>query len=256
MAFSTHLSISSSHPLQHPTFPLTPRKQKKPPSTTINASSSSSPPPTPSIADALTAAGKLLWGRSLPPQLLVSTARSSWTFAWRLMMKQLAPSDPAGAYSRPPSAFPLPSPSPSSPPRRLHLYAALPCPWAHRTLIVRALKRLHHAVPLSLASPGSDGSWQFPDPAGDRACGRRTLKEVYKLRPGGFDRRATVPMLWDVEKGDVFCNESYDIAEFFNSGLAGESLDLSPPELKEKIDHWNRIIYPSVNNGVYRCCRI
>lgn len=64
-------------------------------------------------------------------------------------------------------------------------------------------------------------------------------------------------MLWDVEKKDVFCNESYDIIEFFNWGLNGEmagnsSPDLSPPELKGEIEHWNRIIYPNVNNGVYR----
>lgn len=81
---------------------------------------------------------------------------------------------------------------------------------------------------------------------------------MYRLRKGGYDGRSTVPMLWDVDKRDVFCNESYDIIEFFNSGFVAEaagnsSLDLSPPELKEKIEYWNRIIYPSVNNGVYRC---
>lgn len=64
-------------------------------------------------------------------------------------------------------------------------------------------------------------------------------------------------MLWDVDKKDVFCNESYDIIEFFNSGLNGEmagdsSMDLSPPELKGEIEYWNGIIYPNVNNGVYR----
>lgn len=63
-------------------------------------------------------------------------------------------------------------------------------------------------------------------------------------------------MLWDSRKKDVVCNESYDIIEFFNSGLnelaRNANLDLSPPELKEKIQDWNRIVYPKVNNGVYR----
>lgn len=66
-----------------------------------------------------------------------------------------------------------------------------------------------------------------------------------------------MPMLWDVERKEVVCNESYDIIEFFNSGLNGlarnPGLDLSPPALKGKIEEWNNIIYPNVNNGVYRC---
>lgn len=63
-------------------------------------------------------------------------------------------------------------------------------------------------------------------------------------------------MLWDLRKKDVVCNESYDIIEFFNSGLnklaRNDNLDLSPPELKDMIQGWNQIVYPKVNNGVYR----
>lgn len=114
-----------------------------------------------------------------------------------------------------------------------------------------------------------DGSWEFKDnqdkvildrdrlvPGLDNVNGCRTLREVYKLRRGGYDGRSTVPMLWDSAKKEVVCNESYDIIELFNSGLNGlarnSDLDLSPPELKKEIDEWNRIIYPSINNGVYR----
>lgn len=64
-------------------------------------------------------------------------------------------------------------------------------------------------------------------------------------------------MLWDVERKEVVCNESYDIIELLNSGLNGlaqnPDLDLSPPELQKQIDEWNQIIYPNINNGVYRC---
>ena len=121
---------------------------------------------------------------------------------------------------------------------------------------------------MSVASPGSDGSWEFkylPDPGMDKdmlnptldkANGCKTLKQVYGLRRGGYDGRSTVPMLWDSGEKDVICNESYDIIELFNSGLNGlarnPDLDLSPPELKEKIEEWYQIIYPTVNNGVYR----
>ncbi|QCE06775.1 uncharacterized protein LOC114190803 [Vigna unguiculata] len=207
---------------------------------------------------------KLLWGQSLPPGILVATVRTAWNSAWGLMMSQLAPSDSSGGYSRPASKFRFQG---SISPGSLHLYVGLACPWAHRTLIVRALKGLEEAVGVSVVSAGMDGSWEFKGVGGadsgsigpslDRANGCRTLKEVYGLRRGGYDGRSTVPMLWDKGSKEVVCNESYDIIELFNSGLnsvAGKpELDLSPPELKEQIEEWYRIIYPNVNNGVYRC---
>ncbi|KAI8523118.1 hypothetical protein RHMOL_Rhmol13G0049600 [Rhododendron molle] len=223
------------------------------------------PTPNPNLLTSLT---KLLWGPSLPPQLLISTVRSTWSAAWHLMMSQLAPSDPTGRYTRPTSQFRSNTQiTLQNKPGALHLYVGLPCPWAHRTLVVRALKGLETAVPVSVASPGVDGSWEFrgraiPDgdrvvPGLDSANGCKTVREVYKLRRGGYNGRCTVPMLWDVERKEVVCNESYDIIELFNSGLNGlasnPDLDLSPPPLKRKIEEWNRIIYPNVNNGVYRC---
>ncbi|KAI7982637.1 Glutathionyl-hydroquinone reductase YqjG [Camellia lanceoleosa] len=189
-------------------------------------------PPNPNLLTTLT---RLLWGQSLPPQLLISTVRSTWSAAWHLMMSQLAPFDPTGRYTRPTSQFRSTQFSHQKP-GILHLYI-----W--------------------------DGSWEFrhrdiPDgdrlvPCLDNANGRKTLREVYRLRRGGYDGRSTVPMLWDVEKKEVVCNESYDIIELFNSGLnqlaKNPDLDLSPPSLKKKIEDWNQIIYPNVNNGVYRC---
>lgn len=123
-------------------------------------------------------------------------------------------------------------------------------------------------IPVSVAAPGIDGLWVFREEVGshgdvglvpgkDNANGCRTLKEVYRLRPGGYDGRCTVPMLWDVNRKEVVFNESYDIIQLFNSEFnqvaANPGLDLEPPALKERIEEWNRIIYPNVNNGVYRC---
>ncbi|KAH7517438.1 hypothetical protein FEM48_Zijuj09G0064900 [Ziziphus jujuba var. spinosa] len=234
-------------------------------SPTASLNQAPQPPDPSSLLSSIT---KLLWGPSLPPGLLISTVRTAWHSTWRLMMSQLAPSDPSGGYSRPASRFRANQFSCQNS-TSLHLYVGLPCPWAHRTLIVRALKGLEEAVPVSIATPGTDGSWEFKDirspdrdgdtlvPGRDNVNGCRTLKEVYKLRKGGYDGRSTVPMLWDVEAKEVVCNESYDIIELFNSGLNGlarnPTLDLSPPSLKGKIEEWNRIIYPNVNNGVYRC---
>ncbi|MGD9844183.1 MAG: glutathione S-transferase family protein, partial [Variibacter sp.] len=36
---------------------------------------------------------------------------------------------------------------------RYHLYVSLACPWAHRTLIFRKLKRLEDAISVSVVSP-------------------------------------------------------------------------------------------------------
>ena len=228
------------------------------PSTGPKRSSSASS----SSSSLLASITNLLWGPSLPPGLLIATVRTAWETTWQLMMAQLAPSDTSGTYTRPISQFRATKISANN----LHLYVGLPCPWAHRTLIVRALKGLENAVPVSIAGPGSDGSWEFREkpkaenetlnPGLDKANGCRTLKEVYRMKRGGYNGRSTVPMLWDAEKKEVLCNESFDIIEIFNSGLnelaENPELDLSPPLLKRKIEEWNSIIYPNVNNGVYR----
>lgn len=90
-------------------------------------------------------------------------------------------------------------------------------------------------------TPGLDGAWMLKD--GSR------LKDVYKRRAGGYEGRATVPMLWDEEKEEVVCNESWEIVKFFNSIGC---LDLWEEEMREEIERWNGIVYPNVNNGVYR----
>ncbi|KAL6864933.1 hypothetical protein ACP4OV_016084 [Aristida adscensionis] len=203
--------------------------------------------------DPLTALSRALWGRALPPAPLVLAVRRSWAAAWRLLMRQLAPSDPAsGAFTRSPAAFPAVAAPPSP---RLHLYVGLPCPWAHRALLARALLRLHDRLPVSVAVPGDDGAWSFTPRSPDALYGKRKLREVYAARSGGFEGRATVPMLWDAARREVVCNESIEIAKFL-CGLAadagGNGIDLYPPELRHDIDRWYDLIYPSVNNGVYR----
>ncbi len=142
---------------------------------------------------------------------------------------------------------------------RYHLYAALICPWASRTLIARKLKRLDDAVGVTIVEPQiAEQGWRFGDHPGagrDTLNGATYLHELYSRADPHFTGRATVPVLWDAKTSAIVNNESADIVRMFNSGfgaLADDAVDLYPEALRREIDAWNARIYPSLNNGVYR----
>lgn len=142
---------------------------------------------------------------------------------------------------------------------RYHLYVALICPWASRTLIARKLKGLEEAISVSVVEPAlSDEGWRFGDYPGanrDTLNGATYLHEIYTRAEPHFTGRATVPVLWDRERGTIVNNESADILRMFNAGfgaLARNAVDLYPEALREAIDALNAAIYPRLNNGVYR----
>lgn len=144
-------------------------------------------------------------------------------------------------------------------PGRYHLYVALICPWASRTLIGRKLKGLEDVISVSIVEPElSDQGWRFGDAAGadrDTVNGASFLHEIYTRADPAISGRATVPVLWDKKRGTIVNNESADILRMLNSGfgdLADHSIDLYPADLREGIDALNARIYPSLNNGVYR----
>ncbi|WP_313531804.1 glutathione S-transferase family protein [Shinella sp.] len=142
---------------------------------------------------------------------------------------------------------------------RYHLYVALICPWASRTLITRKLKKLDDAISISVVEPAlSDQGWQFgtfPGSNRDDLNGATYMHELYTRAAPTFTGRATVPVLWDKEKKTIVNNESADIVRMLNNGfgaLADESVDLYPQALRNEIDALNERIYPALNNGVYR----
>ena len=142
---------------------------------------------------------------------------------------------------------------------RYHLYVALICPWASRTLIARKLKRLEHALGVLVVEPVlTEQGWRFGDfPGSDRDTINRAvyLHELYTRAEPHFTGRATVPVLWDKKTGTIVNNESADILRILNSGfgaLADDTVDLYPEKLRQDIDAWNERIYPALNNGVYR----
>lgn len=140
-------------------------------------------------------------------------------------------------------------------PGRYHLYVALICPWASRTLIGRKLKGLEDAISVSVVEPElSDQGWRF-GADGDPVNGASYLHEIYTRADPAISGRATVPVLWDKQRGTIVNNESADILRMLNSGFgdfADPTFDLYPADLREEIDALNARIYPRLNNGVYR----
>lgn len=144
-------------------------------------------------------------------------------------------------------------------PDRYHLYISLACPWAHRTLIFRKLKKLENIVSLSIVDPVmGPHSWHFsdgPDCIPDTVNGKQYLYEVYLLADPHYSGHITVPALWDKKTGTMVNNESAEIIRILNSefdAFGDANIDFYPQPLRSDIDTINAYIYDNINNGVYQ----
>ena len=142
---------------------------------------------------------------------------------------------------------------------RYHLYVSLACPWAHRTLIMRALKGLEDFISLSVVNPKMlENGWTFEDGSGvikDSVNNADFLYEVYKAADDNYSGRVTVPVLWDKQTGKIVNNESSEILRMLNSAfddIGAKPGDYSPEALMDEIDAMNDRVYDNVNNGVYK----
>ncbi|WP_299911830.1 glutathione S-transferase family protein [uncultured Paracoccus sp.] len=143
---------------------------------------------------------------------------------------------------------------------RYHLYVCYACPWAHRTLIFRALKDLGGHIDISAVHPDmlADGwtfAQDFPGADGDQLFGSAFLRDIYLRDNPKASGRVTVPVLWDRERGRIVSNESADIIRMFNSAfnrVTGNEDDYWPESLRPEIEAVNERVYSTVNNGVYR----
>ena len=172
---------------------------------------------------------------------------------------------------------------------RYHLFVSFACPWAHRTLLVRALKGLEDVISVTVVhptwqktKPNEEGhghtGWVFGNPDGEdftNSAGRGgpfpaclpdtepepfynsySIRQLYE-RAGDTNGKYSVPILWDKKLNTIVNNESSEIIRMFNYGFnsfaKNPDLDLYPEEDRETIDATNRWIYPTINNGVYRC---
>jgi putative glutathione S-transferase len=146
---------------------------------------------------------------------------------------------------------------------RYHLYVALICPWASRTLMVRKLKGLENIITVSVLEPFlTEQGWQFaPEKDGfpgahqDPMIDATFIHQLYTKADNNFSGRATVPVLWDKKTHTIVNNESADIMQMFNSAFEAftkHDINLRPDELVNEINHYNEWLYKKLNNGVYQ----
>ena len=147
---------------------------------------------------------------------------------------------------------------------RYHLYVSLACPWAHRTLIFRALKGLKEHITVSVVHPDMlDKGWTFKGSeqatfgveVKDHLFDFEHYYQVYLQADPNYSGRVTVPVLWDKHQKTIVSNESSEIIRMFNTAfndLTGNHDDYYPSDLREAIETVNERVYNTVNNGVYK----
>jgi putative glutathione S-transferase len=179
------------------------------------------------------------------------------------------PSDALGRFVRADSRFrhwitPDGSSGPSgesgfaAEPGRYHLFVSASCPWAHRTIIMRKLKRLESAVSMSIADRPKSEGWAYSEGIDDlapMADGVFRLYQVYAATDSNYSGKVTVPTLWDRKRHTIVNNESSEIIRMFNSSFAAftdVSYDFYPEAFRDEIDRINDFVYGHLNNGVYR----
>lgn len=152
----------------------------------------------------------------------------------------------SGQFERARSTLRDPIPKGATP-SRLHLFAAWNCPWAHRALLMRAVLGLDD-ISVSYALPRrTDQGWVFED---EPLLGATAMHQVYATGADAYTGRVTVPVLWDRETGRIINNESADIVRALGDAFAPGHM--CNPDNGEAITRWNDLIYPTLNNGVYR----
>ena len=143
---------------------------------------------------------------------------------------------------------------------RYHLYVSYACPWAHRTLIFRYLKKLENHISVDYVHPDMlENGWSFsndfPKTTGDSLHFKSYIHEIYQLSDKKVSSKATVPILWDKKTSTIVNNESAEIIRIMNSSfnkITKNFDDYYPSKLRTEIDKINKITYENINNGVYK----
>ena len=93
---------------------------------------------------------------------------------------------------------------------RYHLYVSYACPWAHRTLIFRALKGLEDIIDVSVVHwLMAETGWTFEAGDGvipDPICNARFMHQIYTAAEPNYSGRVTIPVLWDNKTSTIVSN--------------------------------------------------
>jgi putative glutathione S-transferase len=171
---------------------------------------------------------------------------------------------------------------------RYHLHIALACPWACGVLNALFEKGLDQSISYSIVHPTwnrtkpdkdddkhcgwvyrSPGDAHVPNALGhggyecddalvpDTVTGAKTIREVYEMA-GDTKGPFTTPVLWDKKENTIVNNESVEILHMLNSAFGSiarfPDVDLFPSHVQKECIRLNQeLVYPKINNGVYRC---
>ena len=143
---------------------------------------------------------------------------------------------------------------------RYNLIVSYACPWAHRTLLYRAILNLEKIIDISVVNPISyPNGWtfeNFKDVSNDTGLDVDFLRDLYLSIDHEFTGKVTVPTLWDKKTQTIVNNESSEIIRMLdgpfcelNGQRSGQMFGGYP---LTKIDQMNGFVYKGLNNGVYR----
>mmetsp|Transcript_11228 Transcript_11228/g.29973 ORF Transcript_11228/g.29973 Transcript_11228/m.29973 type:complete len:338 (-) Transcript_11228:60-1073(-) len=145
---------------------------------------------------------------------------------------------------------------------RYHVFINYGCGWSHQVMLARAAKGLQNVVSMSHTGLKLLGArrtpeyrgWSLPeDPTGN---GFASAYDVYNSNLDYGQAQLTVPILFDKESKRVVSNDPAHILLMLNSSFdawAERKEDFYPVDWQEEIERWNGIIFPGINDGVYRC---
>ena len=146
---------------------------------------------------------------------------------------------------------------------RYHVFVSFGCGWSHQVLITLKMKGLMDYVSVSHVGlnrirdlkTGEYKGWSIPDdPTGNEF---RSAFDVYNSNRKYGATQMTIPILFDKKNKIVVSNDPAHIIlmlnECFNNIAKRPNLDLYPKSKRVEIEKVNDVIFPGINDGVYRC---
>src|SRR5438046_1271859 len=111
-------------------------------------------------------------------------------------------------------------------PGRYHLFVSYSCPWAHRTIIFRKLKKLEGVISMSLADKPKAEGWSYSEGIDDlQPCddGIFRLRQVYAAADAKYTGKITVPTLWARERCTIDNKEPSQIIRTLKSSISAHA---------------------------------